>query len=156
MSGSMAMQRQGSVPMSMNHIATRYHGDVPGVQSHLELHKCQRLAELALLLIGCCSRELTPYLLRGSTQESGHEPHLGNMLELALVAKVWMSQPCGWRASFNTTTSLLWSGMSAEEDDALSSTYPLPPVVVNRTGPEVMEGGELSLPLTSYSTQEST
>lgn len=46
------------------------------------------LAELALLLTDCYSRKLAPYLPSSNTQESGHEPHLCSMAELALVAGV--------------------------------------------------------------------
>ena len=76
MCGSVAVQQQGSMSVSMTHITTRDHGDIPGT-----IWMSRGYAELGLPFTGC------------STQKSRSCTWLSSTMELALKSWVWMSHP---------------------------------------------------------------
>lgn len=45
MSGSKAMEQQGSVSMSVTHFTTKGHEAISGLDYHLGLHRCQRAVQ---------------------------------------------------------------------------------------------------------------
>lgn len=65
-SGSVVTQQQGLVSMSVGHVTTKDHVDVPG------LGYCLGCAELAPPITSCATQELAPPLPSSSTWESGN------------------------------------------------------------------------------------
>lgn len=74
----------------------------------------------------------------------GPAPHRGSTVELALVGAVWECWPCH-------PSAMGWHGHRGW----CPSSHTLPPLVVGKAPHGVMGSGELTLSITSYSTQES-
>ena len=68
------MQQQGVVSMSMDHITTRDHVDIPGLGSHLRPRRCPRAGQ-----------NWPHPLLDTALWRAGPAPHLGCIVRLALV-----------------------------------------------------------------------
>jgi hypothetical protein len=95
MFGSLGMQQQGNVVMSMTHITTRDHGGIHDLGSHLEPHGCPRAVQNWPCPSQLWKAGLT-FLQRGGRgrpdtspeQQSGASPGGSGMSELALRARV--------------------------------------------------------------------
>ena len=84
---SVATERQGLVLMSMIHITTREHGDVPGSAAEEDHAHVQELYRTDLLLTGCCALSSSPHLsLVAVLGRAGPVPCPSSTTELALVA----------------------------------------------------------------------
>ncbi|MEJ1269492.1 hypothetical protein NN561_000303 [Cricetulus griseus] len=75
-------------------------------------------------------------------------PHLGSTIELNLLMEVNMARDCK-HGDLACPSSAIWRNCS------LPYPRPSPPVAGGRAGPEVVRAGELVLPLTNRSTQDS-
>ena len=77
-------------------------------------------------------------------------PHPDFTVELALVEEVWVNTLGHKRGRADSATHLRWGGRSSEEDSIPQSHTP----PVRKATHGAMSKGELSLPLTCYSTLE--
>lgn len=81
--------------------------------------------------------------------------HLGNTAELTLMMGVWVSWPRGHEHERACPDPYLSSGGMGKGEKRPHS-HSLRPVASGRPVPEVMRVRELVLPLTSYSTHQSS
>lgn len=95
MSGSMAMQQEDCVLMSITHVITKDHMDVPGLACCLGAHSCLSAGQS----YPCLS------LLRHSGKQA---PCLDSTVELALLAGTHVSLPQRYECGRTNPTTHLW------------------------------------------------